>query len=250
MDKFFSNKQLKLLIDKEYNGNATELSKKIQVSRQALDDYLNLKTAIGMKFKKKLVELGNINPKWLDYGEGEMLLPEKNTEQTISLQAGNIVGKENNYTINNKVSDDIVQDILNIKLYNVPAHANFGALVQFDDLAYSYKPLYVGLKLDPVRCIGLNVVGDSMIDSQITNGSIIIIETTADLKDGDRAVILHNGTMIVKYYRSCITCEIDECPDCKYKFKLYSRNHGEHEYTISPDDEIVIVGKVKLVIQY
>jgi hypothetical protein len=76
MDEFYPNKQLKILIDSHFGGNATELTKILQMSRQSLDDYLNMKSAIGMKFKKKLVELAKINPKWLDYGDGEMFLSD------------------------------------------------------------------------------------------------------------------------------------------------------------------------------
>lgn len=185
--------------------------------------------------EKKMSNIG-INVDWLLTGVGEMLTSrsQQNVPQV----------KEHT------VSDTFVNDILNIKLYNMPVHANIGTAVQFEDMAFSYKPLSVGLKLDPNKCIGLHVVGDSMIDAQITSGSIIIVETGSKIIDGDRVVLNHNGTLIVKYFRNCKDCEIEECQNCKFKFRLYSRNHGEHMYDLSAEDEVVIIGKVKLVIQY
>lgn len=237
--------RLKLFINERF-AKQKDFADALGISTGDVPKYLKNDGSVFQTPEKigKLTDLG-LNTQWYFTGEGEMLLSDKENkkDERIVLNTGLIdspTTKKNNF----------VYDILNIKLYNIPVHANRGALVQFDDLAYSYKPLYVGLKLDPNKCIGLNVVGDSMIDSQITNGSIIIVETGSQLNDGDRAVINHNGTLIVKYYRNCNTCELDECQDCKYKFKLYSRNHGEHEYPLSQDDEVVIIGKVKLVIQY
>lgn len=219
-------------------------AKEIGISLSGSDKYVGKgdKSTYSSKILQKLSKVG-LNLNWYLTGEGEMLLSESTEKIIPSLHAGTIEGPNN-------LNRNIVNDILDIKLYNIPVHANRGALVQFEDLAYSYKPIHVGLKLDPNKCIGLSVVGDSMIDSQITDGSIIVVEKDTNLNDGDRAVINHNGTLIVKYYRDCSKCELEECQECKFKFKLYSRNHGEHPYELSPDDYVEIIGKVKLVIQY
>lgn len=105
MDKYFANKQLKILIDKAFNGNVTTLTKLLNIKRPAISDYLNEKTGVGVEFGNRLKTLANVNPLWLFHGEGEMLLSKSNSyDLPPVLHAGNIAEDKAEY----KASQDII----------------------------------------------------------------------------------------------------------------------------------------------
>lgn len=216
--------RLKYFID-TYGLSTSYLSKILNIPTGNLNKYYGSgkKSVLGARFVNILQKEVSLNPEWYLEGVGE---PKLNVEQNI------VELKE---PINN---DNLIQ-IMNLPVYDLPAHALAGAGFNFEDLPFSYKPLYIGMNIDMSSVRIFRVVGDSMIDAHITPNALVFVDIKASPYNGVEVLANHNGTLIIKHYEAE-----------NGKTTLYSRNGHKTEYPIAEHDCLNIIGVVKAVLQY
>jgi len=211
--------RLGMFIQERYKSKA-EFARILSMNPQTVTKYTGAGTSIlGNKFRDILIRQG-LNFHWYLTGEGNMLLDNPSL-QHVEMPS---------------------EDIFNVKLFEMPVHANQGGAVAFDDLPHAYLPLQVGLNINTKNTIAFKVRGDSMSDVHITDHSIVLIELNANPLPEQRVLVNVNGCLIIKYY------VIDKTSP--FGFRLFSRNNGHKEYELHKDDNIKIIGVVKLTIQY
>jgi hypothetical protein len=212
-------KRLDMFIAEKFKTKS-DFAKTLGISSQAVSKYTANGTSIfGKSYAEILMNLG-LNFHWYLTGEGNMLI-ENPSLQHVEMPS---------------------EDIFNVKLFELPVHANQGGAVAFDDLPHAYIPLQVGLNINTKNPIAFKVRGDSMSDVHITDHSIVLIELNANPLPEQRVLVNVNGCLIIKYY------VIDKTSP--FGFRLFSRNNGHKEYELHKDDNIKIIGVVKLTIQY
>lgn len=134
---------------------------------------------------------------------------------------------------------EVFDKLLNLPVYDLPAHALLGVGQSYEDLPMSFKQLNIGIKLDAGSVKLFRVSGDSMIDVHILSGAYIVVDTELKPVNGSKVLANHNGTLIVKF------CEI-----INGQIEFYSMNGGKHPYQIYPDDYFSIIGVVRAVLNY
>lgn len=202
---------------------ASELSDYLGLnSNQTLTPYLpgksvrkRVSTVFRTKTKlDKLEELG-LNIQWYHEGTGEMF---------------------NNNEVNDVPKKEI-DELYNVEVHDLPAHANVGSLANFEDLPVSIRKcgVFMGVKPDTLK--GIRVSGDSMKDARIYNGDIVLYDTSLEPKSGCEVVAVLNGTVLIKtYYKN------------EY-IELHSSYNGIPPIIINEiDDNFRVIGVVKSVL--
>ena len=125
----------KWLVFNDFAENDTDLAKKLGYTKSFLSQILNGKTPISEKFIKSLCDADpNINKVWILTGEGNMLINEKNKEQSaqnVVLKAGSR-NKDNTILVGNQTKNDFsyLLDIIKEKDNQIAKlHEQMGKLV-------------------------------------------------------------------------------------------------------------------------
>jgi len=187
---------------------------------------------------KKLETLG-FNSLWVREGKGDMLIENFNN---VADTNNNIADADNDVFTQIDIPESVRDKILNLPVYDLPAHALIGIGISYQDLPMSYKPLYIGLGLDPDNTVVFRVKGESMCNARIYDGNYVVIDIRKRLSYENKEIMIqHNGLLVIKKYK-----QLDD-----NKFELFSvNNNNETIYPISNDDTLEIIGVVKLVLDY
>ena len=117
-----------------------------------------------------------------------------------------LLGKENAPDIK---SNAIILDPTKTRMIPVyeSVSAGFGTLAQ--DLIIEYMPLYIHSDLEARDTICIKVKGDSM-SPDIEDGDIIQVYKTADVENGDVAVVLVDGeeALVKRFYHGASSIEL------------------------------------------
>jgi len=171
-----------------YYENLSQLSVRLGRSRQFLSSYKKTGT-IGRKLIGELTEKFRINPEFIQYGKEPMLLKEYNYSDMV---------KEPEVGYNTETSVYDASKINGIKIIDVPAHANVGSLAAFNDLPASFRELSIGTKTG--KLLGIRVIGKSMEDARIFDGSIVLFEPNAMPTNTDIVIAILNGVLLIKRF--------------------------------------------------
>ena len=220
--------RLKIIAD-TYFGGIVGLAKEIGMKPDSLRSYYTKDSIPGNKIRPLLEKVG-INMKYLDYGEGNEFIKEKFPEPMANYKP----------TTLEHLSEAEFQFIMNIPIYDLPAHANIGSLVNFNDLPVSFRPLGLGLRGNINNYFGIKVLGDSMKDALIASGDIIIYDKTMQPTNNDKVVVMLNGTILLKKW--------EQTPEGVIHLK--SCYNGIQPIIVNEiDDKLTIIGVVKKVLR-
>lgn len=188
------------------------------------------KPGIGTHILQLLKEKCNINPQYIDYGTEPMLLTQFSNSNKPSHKVNN---QDMIYNID-------ISPIYDIETYSLPAHANVGSLIDFQDLPVTTQKLVLSFKANPKNLRGLNVSGRSMEEAHIFSKDMVVYNIVKKPKTEDQVVCILNGTIMVKSYM--INNGVIE---------LHSAYNGTKPIIVNEiDDNLEILGVVMAVISY
>lgn len=179
---------VKELVDRVFSSQA-DAAKKMEISRQQLNNILNSRVKLTWKMAEKFKAIG-INPEWLMSGATPQFL-SYNLKSEGSLRT--LVGEP--LSAYNKKS-------VELKVYEAPVYANIGSLHSLDDLSYYSIPYTMPNEYYNSNDIaGFEVRGDSMYGMRIGEGDLLIFHKQIKPKDGHIVIVNLNGCIMVKLYK-------------------------------------------------
>jgi len=211
-------------IAEKYYGSINNMAVQCGISANVLYMYKN-KRNFGFKLYDILKNKCNINPEFLRTGTGPELIPDTNNKSAEPSAIYNI---------------DLA-NYVDIEFVNIPAHANVGSFVDFQDLPTSIQKLSLSFKnIDPKNLKGIRVSGDSMAEARIFDGDMAIYDTSKTPKNHDEVVIIVNNMIMIKRY--FLKNNVIE---------LHSAYNGIPSIILNEmDDNYKILGVVRAVVSY
>ena len=137
---------------------------------------------------------------------------------------------------------DKVMSFVNHKGYTLPLYqcsVQAGFPSPADDDLDNQLDLNEHLIHNPAATFFVRVAGDSMINSGIHSGDILIVDRSIEAADGKVVVAAVNGELTVKRLRRDTT---------KQAIQLLPENDSYPPITVTPDEDIIIWGVVTNVI--
>ena len=249
----------------KYFKSVTNYAEVLGVSQGSLNTYVRLKNPNVFEKPKPLerLEKTGLSAKWYLEGVGEMVIPEnlekikhqlkeemdtEITEQVIkkisSSDNSDNINKHESKKVNGEeiylIPKEFQGMLANIKLHIMSVHAATGTLTDLNDLPTTYMPLALGMNIDSDTHHAIYVNGQSMEDSGVTTGDIIIFEDYKKIPDVDCMIVGSlNGMPFLKYLSHRSDGSI----------VLKSNSKGVRDIILGDLEEIVIFGIVKKIIK-
>ena len=184
----------------------TEFAKAMNMNPSDVQRYTKNGKSVFQTSEKheKLASLG-MNVAWYKNGEGNMLLQQQQQQQQQQQEQQR---QQQEQKRQHQKAIDAKQkaghtflDVSNLPVtivYDLPAHANVGSLVGFYDLPISYYPFKFSGNDDEV--IGIKVLGDSMKDARIFDGTVAFFAPNSEAYNGAVVVVILNGVILIKKF--------------------------------------------------
>ena len=224
MEKSEITARINLIISKYFDGSSRKFSTASGFDIASVSSFRSGNRTVGNtdssrgKFRR-----AGINPDFIYFGSGsELIAAAEDTPEEAFLSAGGAV------------TDRF------FRIYDLPANAAIGVNHTFTDLPVTYSPTMFPVSLNPKKTIVFRASGHSMEDMDIFTGDYLFVDTEMQPIDGKPVVAELNGYLIVKKFRRLKT---------ERGFGLFSEFHGEREYEIGPEDELRIIGVVRMMMR-
>ena len=138
------------------------------------------------------------------------------------------------------LEDEVMGNLLDIDVYDIPAYGSETGLVNFDEYPHSTKKLYLGFNIDVKYLKGVKLTGNSMEGSGICNGDYVFYRTDDKAYNNRQVLAKLNGAFIVKTLKKengSITLISDYA-------------EGSRKLEVMDDDHLEIIGIVVAVLSF